>query len=200
MPPLRWEGYVAQDPKDFIQQGRETRVFFDGHSICLSGPSLSKGMNGPNVTVHGFSRYLPSLPLDAVALVTYTLKEIRFHTPAEHQIDGIIRPFEMQMVHECTPPVCPTNKTMIVSALFKEARPGLGEKSPDFITSMMQDLSLIEGVWSQYVESFAFDFGTVDFLLPPVFTDLERTCSYVISTEHSHHSILVIGWCDRVCM
>ena len=161
LPALRWDGYAA---KPFVQQGMETRAFFDGHSICLSGSDPIEGMNGPHLSVYGFSRYLDSLPLDAVPKVNYTLKEIRFHTPAEHQIDGQQFPFEMQMVHECnsvTDPSCPTSKTMIVSALFKDAYVGWGEKSPQFITDLMDDLRLIEGVWSQYVASYAFDFGKI---------------------------------------
>jgi len=156
LPPLRWDGY-EQEP--FVQEGRESRAFFDGHSISLGGPSTTAGMAGPKITVHGFSRYLPDLPLDAVALVDYTFKEIRFHTPSEHHIDGVSFPFEMQMVHECLG--CPIKKTMIVSVLFTKARKGWGEESPSFISSLMDDLHLIEGVWSQYVESFAFDFGQI---------------------------------------
>jgi len=168
LPPLRWQGY-EQEP--FVEEGRESRAFFDGHSISLSGPSATAGMGGPRIAVHGFSRYLPDLPLDKVAMVNYTFKEVRFHTPAEHQIDGEIFPFEMQMVHECnalTDPPCPINKTMIVSALFTEAKVGWGETSPSFLSSVLDDMKLIEGVWSQYVESFAFDFGQVGLLCIPL--------------------------------
>jgi len=37
----------------------------------------------------------------------------------------------------------------------------MGEKSPEFLSSMIDDLQLIDGVWSQYVASYAFDFGKV---------------------------------------
>ena len=161
LPPLRWEGYEGEP---FSNGVRESRAFYDGHSICLGGAHPTLGMAGPVVSVHGFSRYLPELPLDKVAVINYTLKEIRFHTPSEHQIDGQTYPFEMQLIHGCSPetdPPCITNKTMIVSALFTEARKGWGEKSPDFLSSMMDDLRLIEGVWSQYVASYSFDFGKV---------------------------------------
>ena len=160
LPPLRWQGFEAEP---FSGGVSETHAFYDGHSICLGGPFAGK-LGGPRLAVHGFSRYLPDLPLDKVALVNYTLKEMRFHTPAEHQIDGVTYPFEMQMVHECNPqtePPCTINKTMIVSVMFTEAKTGWGEKSPDFITSLLEDLHLIEGVWSQYVASYAFDFGKV---------------------------------------
>jgi hypothetical protein len=46
-------------------------------------------MLGPNLAVHGFSRYLTVLELAKIPLITYTLREIRFHTPAEHEIDGL---------------------------------------------------------------------------------------------------------------
>ena len=168
LPTLRWQGYEAEP---FVEQGMETRAFFDGHSICMGGPATDPNhptgeMTGPRLAVYGFSRYLPDLPLSAVAIVNYTLHEIRFHTPAEHQIDGQSFPFEMQMVHECnalTVPSCPINKTMIVSVLFTEARTGWGEESPAFLSSLLDDLRLIEGVWSQYVASYAFDFGRVSF-------------------------------------
>ena len=58
---------------------------------------------GPRISVHAFSRYLQDLPLDKVAVVNYTLKEIRFHTPSEHKIDGVTFPFEMQLIHGCSP-------------------------------------------------------------------------------------------------
>lgn len=160
LPPLRWEGFEAEPFRGGVS---ETHAFYDGHSICLGGPFAGK-MSGPRLAVHGFSRYLPDLPINKVAVVNYTLKEMRFHTPAEHQIDGVTYPFEMQMVHECntqTVPPCAINKTMIVSVMFTEARTGWGEKSPEFISSLMEDLHLIEGVWSQYVASYAFDFGKV---------------------------------------
>ena len=161
LPPLRWQGYEGEP---FDNGVMESRAFYDGHSMCLGGPHPTLGMGGPRISVHGFSRYLTDIPLDKVAIVNYTLKEIRFHTPSEHQIDGKTYPFEMQLVHGCNPetdPPCVTNKTMIVSALFTVARPGWGEKSPDFLSSMIDDMKLIEGVWSQYVASYAFDFGKV---------------------------------------
>lgn len=161
LPALRWEGYEGEP---FDNGVMESRAFYDGHSICLGGPHPVMGIGGPRISVHGFSRYLQDLPLDKVAVVNYTLKEIRFHTPSEHKIDGVTFPFEMQLIHGCSPetnPPCVTNKTMIVSALFTEARPGWGEKSPEFLSSMMDDLKLIEGVWSQYVASYSFDFGKV---------------------------------------
>jgi hypothetical protein len=160
LPPLRWLGYEAEP---FIEEGMEARAFFDGHSICIGGPFNGK-LQAPHSVVKGFSRYLGDLPLDKVEVKNYTVREMRFHTPAEHQIDGETFPFEMQIVHECSPttdPPCPIIKTMIASFLFREANTGWLETSPEFLSNLLDDLRLIEGSWSQYVASMAFDFGKV---------------------------------------
>jgi hypothetical protein len=83
--PLRWSGFEA--PPFDKNSTIEARAFFDGHTLCLQGPLSAHGKLGnPHLPVHGFSRYLPDLQLDVVPVINFTLKEIRFHTPAEHSI------------------------------------------------------------------------------------------------------------------
>lgn len=49
----------------------------------------------------------------------YTLQQIHFHTPSEHQVDGITYPMEMHMVHtlEDDP-----GRYLVIGVLFREGR------------------------------------------------------------------------------
>lgn len=82
---LKWAGF--EGPPFDKNATTEARAFFDGHTLCLQGPLSAKGKLGnPHLPEHGFSRYLPDLNFDVVPVINFTLKEIRFHTPAEHSI------------------------------------------------------------------------------------------------------------------
>ena len=61
----------------------------------------------------------------------YALKQIHFHTPAEHHIDGVIYPMEMHMVH--TPPNH-SGGYLVGAVLYKE-----GPES-DFISGFLADI------------------------------------------------------------
>ncbi len=61
----------------------------------------------------------------------YALQQVHFHSPAEHQIDGIIYPMEMHMVH-----VNEEGKLAVVGVFIKEGHEnttlaGLWEKLPE---------------------------------------------------------------------
>ena len=76
LPGLTW-----QIPSSSEGSGR-ARVFYDGHSICLSQ------LQGVHLDIVGFSRYLDSLPLSAIEHRNFSLVEMRVHTPSEHTVDG----------------------------------------------------------------------------------------------------------------
>ena len=48
---------------------------------------------------------------------SYVLKQVHFHAPAEHQIDGLIYPMEMHMVHMTT-----DQKIAVVGCFIKEGK------------------------------------------------------------------------------
>lgn len=160
MAPLKWKGFETGS-EEGAQRGKE---FYDGKTIALGD------LDGPQIEVLGFSRYLKDLPLSAVIKNHFKLKEIRIHTPSEHSIDGKRFDAEMQLLHECnakTEPACPVSKTMVVAVLMSKARTALDEKSPVFLETMIADIGLLGGVWSQYVSLYAFDFGRVASALKP---------------------------------
>lgn len=47
----------------------------------------------------------------------YTLQQIHFHTPSEHQIDGVTYPMEMHMVHTLDDN---TGRYLVIGVLFRE--------------------------------------------------------------------------------
>ncbi|MFY0600528.1 MAG: carbonic anhydrase family protein [Cyclobacteriaceae bacterium] len=52
----------------------------------------------------------------------YEFKQFHFHTPAEHQIDGVTYPMEMHMVHEVKNKSVENLQYLVLAVLFKEGK------------------------------------------------------------------------------